>query len=173
MRTVLIEAVQFVPVLTLAMGFVLSGEIDLSVADMRFLVAVLLSVPIVGLLTVKKINQNPILLGADLWLLLGAVSFNVPIPAIRDAMAATGGGGLFVGALLVGLGFTLARPEGYLGVESPKTKALSAVLLLLTIAAAGWAMSRPDDIRLGAALPFIGLNIVRRVMGKVASRQSS
>lgn len=170
MRFFLTEAVQFVPVLTLAMGFVLSGEIDLSVAASRFLVAALLSLPIVGALAWRKVNQNPILLGADLWLLLGAVSFNAPVPAIKDAMTATGGGGLFVGALLVGLGYTLARPEGYLGAETPRTKALSAVLLVLTVAAAGWAMSRPDDIRLGAALPFIGLNIVRRVMGKAASR---
>ena len=81
-----------------------------------------------------------------------------------------GGGGLFLGALLVGLGYTVLKPEGYLGVEAKQTRTLSVVLLLLTAAAAAWAISRPDDIRLGAAIPFIGINVLRRVMGRLARR---
>lgn len=167
-RTALTEVIQFAPVLTLAAGFVISGEIDLAVADTRFLIAALLSVPIVGGLAWKGINLNPILLGADLWLVVGAVSFNLPIEPVRDAMAAAGGAGLFVGALLVGLLYTVLRPEGYLGAEGPRTRVFSVVLLALTVAAVVWSMSRPDDIRLGAALPFIGINVLRRVMGRIA-----
>ena len=167
---VLIEVVQFVPVLTLAAGFVISGEIDLSVAGARFAVAAAAAVLIVGGLALRRVPQNPFLVGADLWLLLGAISFNVPIEPAKAALVQLGGGGLFLGALLVGLGYTVARPEGYLGVQSKQTRTLSVVLLLLTAAAAAWAMSRPEDIRLGAALPFIAINVLRRVMGRLVRR---
>ena len=167
---VLIEVVQFVPVLTLAAGFVISGEIDLSVAGARFAVAAAAALLIVGGLALRRVPQNPFLVGADLWLLLGAISFNVPIEPAKAALVQLGGGGLFLGALLVGLGYTVARPEGYLGVQSKQTRTLSVVLLLLTAAAAAWAMSRPEDIRLGAALPFIAINVLRRVMGRLVRR---
>lgn len=166
----LVEVVQFIPVLTLAAGFVLAGEIDLSVAAGRFAIAAVLAVVIVGGLAWKKVKQNPFLVGADLWLLVGAVSFNVPIEPVKAAMVAAGGGGIFLGALVVGLAYTLSQPEGYLGVVSERTRALSAVLLVLTAAGAAWAMAHPDSIRLGAALPFIGVNVLRRVMGRIASR---
>lgn len=167
---VLIEVVQFVPVLILAAGFVISGEIDLSVAGARFAMAAVAAALVVGGLTLRRVPLNPFLAGADLWLLLGAVSFNLPIEPIKAALVQLGGGGLFLGALLVGLGYTVLRPEGYLGVESKQTRALSVVLLLLTAAAAAWAISRPEDIRLGAALPFIGINVLRRAMGRFVPR---
>ncbi|MFT5680708.1 MAG: hypothetical protein ACI8RZ_001614 [Myxococcota bacterium] len=166
----LVEVVQFIPILTLAAGFVLAGEIDLSVAATRFAIAAVLAVIIVGGLAWKKAKQNPFLVGADLWLLVGAISFNLPIEPVKAAMVQAGGGGIFVGALLVGLGYTLTQPEGYLGVESRRTKVLSVVLLVLTAAGAAWAMAHPDSIRLGAALPFIGVNVLRRVMGRIAPR---
>jgi len=166
----LVEVVQFVPVLTLAAGFVIAGEIDLSVAAGRFALAAVLAVLIVAGLAWKKVQQNAFLVGADLWLLVGAVSFNVPIGPVEDAMVRAGGGGIFVGALLAGLFYTATQPEGYLGVVSGKTRALSVLLLVLTAAAAVWAIAHPDSIRLGAALPFIGINVLRRVMGRLASR---
>ncbi|MDG1484265.1 MAG: hypothetical protein P8R54_32030 [Myxococcota bacterium] len=169
----LIEVVQFIPVLTLAAGFVLAGEIDLSVAAARFAIAAVLAVLIVGGLTWKKVRLNPFLVGADLWLLVGAVSFNLPIEPVKAAMVAAGGGGIFVGALLVGLAYTLTQPEGYLGVVSDKTRPLSVVLLVLTAAGAAWAVAHPDSIRLGAALPFIAVNVLRRVMGRIVSRQGA
>jgi hypothetical protein len=164
------EVVQFIPVLTLAAGFVIAGEIDLSVAAARFTVAAILALIIVGGLAWRQVRQNPFLVGADLWLIVGAVSFNLPIEPIKAAMVQAGGGGIFLGALAVGLLYTLARPEGYLGVESRHTRLLSAVLLVLTAAGAAWAMAHPDSIRLGAALPFIGVNVLRRVMGRLAAR---
>ena len=167
---VLVEVVQFIPVLTLAAGFVISGEIDLAVAGPRFAAAAVLAVLIVGALAAKKVQQNAFLVGADLWLLVGAVAFNVPVEPLKALLVQIGGGGLFLGALVAGIGYTLARPEGYLGVDCKQTRALSAVLVVLTALAAAWAMSRPEDIRLGAALPFIGINVLRRVMGRVASR---
>ena len=91
---VLIEVVQFVPVLTLAAGFVISGEIDLSVAGARFAVAAAAAVLIVGGLALRRVPQNPFLVGADLWLLLGAISFNVPIEPAKAALVQLGGGGL-------------------------------------------------------------------------------
>ena len=54
----LVEVVQFIPVLTLAAGFVLSGEVDLAVAGTRFALAAAFAVVIVGGLAVKKIPQN-------------------------------------------------------------------------------------------------------------------
>ena len=166
----LIEVVQFVPVLTLAAGFVISGEIELAVAGPRFAVAAAAALLIVGGLALRRVPQNPFLVGADLWLLLGALSFNIPIEPAKAALVQLSGGGLFIGAFLVGLGYTATRPEGYLGVKSKQTKALSVALLLLTAAAAAWAASRPEDIRLGAALPFIGINVLRRVLGRLVRR---
>ncbi len=173
LRAVLTEAVQFVPVLALAAGFVLSGEIDLAVAGPRFAIAAALAVFIVGGLAWKRTPLNPFLLGADLWLLVGALVFNVPIPPVADLLARLGGGGLFVGALLAGTSYTIRSPRGYLGVIVPQTRALSIVLVILTAAAVIWASRRPEDVRLGSALPFIGINVLRRVMGRVASRRAA
>ncbi len=170
LRAVLIEAVQFIPVLTLAAGFVISGTIDLAVAGPRFSLASLLALPIVIALTVRKIPMNPFLVGADLWLLVGAISFNLPAPPLRDALVALGGGGLFAGALLVGGLYTAGSPRGYLGTQAPSTRPLSLALLTLTAAAAAWAAAHPENIRLGSALPFISINILRRLLGRYAQR---
>lgn len=168
----LTEVVQFIPILTLAAGFVLSGEVDLTVAGGRFALAAGLAAVIVGALAARRVKQNPFLVGADLWLLVGALAFNVPIEPLKAALIRLGGGGIFLGALLVGLWYTATQPEGYLGAEGPHARRLSIALLMLTAAGAAWAVAHPDNIRLGAALPFIGINVLRRIAGAAVSARA-
>ena len=170
LRTVLTEAIQFVPTLALAAGYVIAGEIDFSVAGTRFLIAALLVVPIFGWLAFKGTRQNPILVGSNLWLIVGAIGFNLHIDSLQNLLIDAAGGGLFVGSLLAGVVYTVARPEGFVGVEGPRKMLFSGILVALTAASMVWALGRPEDIRLGAALPFIGLNVVRRMMGRVSQR---
>lgn len=172
MQAVLIEVVQFVPTLMLAAGFVLSGEVDLALAGPRFLPAAVAAVAVVAALGWRRIDQNPILMGSDLWLVLGALAFNLPIPPLAELLGRAGGAGLFAGALLAGAAHTALSARGYLGADAPKSvvRAASIVLLVLTALAMAWAWQRPDSVRLGAALPFILLNVCRRVLGRLATR---
>jgi hypothetical protein len=161
---IMIEAVQFVPLLSFAAPFVLAGQVDLSAAGGSFLLGAALAIPIAGALAWKKIPQNPILLGVDAWLAVGALAF-AAVPPLAELYARYQAATLFVGAFVVGVALTALSPGGYLGMHPPRPDVVrkgSAALLALTAGAVAWALVFPD-IRLGGAVPFIALNVVRRV----------
>lgn len=167
------ELVQLVPVVTLALPFILHGSIDLSRAASGFLVGACLAVPISLLVLWAKQPLNPILVGTGLWLAFGALGFNAPIPALAAWLTSTQAFGLFLGALLAGVAAMLFSPLGFLacrGVEGALARRYSFVLLALAGAALLWSWSFRHDVRLGGGLPFIVLNVARRVLGRRASR---
>lgn len=161
------EILQLVPVVTLACSFLASGEVDLARAGPLFIAAALLAVPITAGVAALGHALNPILLGAALWLGLGAVAFGAPVPAVADWLGETRAFGLFVGALAVGALTTLASPQGYIGARHPDTawvRRASLGLLLLTLGAVCWSWAFRGNLRLGGGLPFIVINVARRVM---------
>jgi len=172
--TIALEAVQFAPILTLASTFVVSGEVDLERAGTLFVVAAVEAVVITGVVAALRAPQNTILLGTNVWLVGGAVAFGVPIEALAGILGELQAVVLFGCVLAVGAVVAVAAPRGFVGVELPDRRTThigSVVLLALSAVALAWSWIFVDDIRLGGGLPFILLNVSRRVLGRRLSRR--
>jgi len=161
------ELIQLVPVVSLALPFIVQGTVDLSRASTGFLVAAILAVPISALVLWAKQLLNPILVGTSMWLWLGALAFNLPIPALAEWLTQTQAFGLFIGAFVAGLGATLLSPFGFLAcraAEAGVARRYGLGLLGLSAACCAWSWAFRHDVRLGGGLPFILLNVVRRAL---------
>ena len=167
------ELVQLVPIVSFALPFVSRGEVDIGRAATGFVVGAVLAVAISLLLVRLGHVQNPILIGTGLWLCLGALAFNVPLPALARWLASTQAFGLFVAAFGVGLVTTMFSPAGYIGCrqgDASWVRRASVALLLATGLVAAWAFWFRTDVRIGGGLPFIVLNVTRRIMIRRAPR---
>ncbi|MBN2715411.1 MAG: hypothetical protein JXX14_06120 [Deltaproteobacteria bacterium] len=171
-KKTLTEAVQFVPIITLAFTFIIKGGVDLEQAGPLFVVAAIMAIGITSWLHILKVTQNPILLASNIWLLLGALAFGVPIPFLATVFSQTNAALLFASVLSVGIAQTaLKRPTGFIGMTNadPQTvRRLSVIMLGLSAVILIWAVLFRDNIRLGGGLPFIVLNISRRILIKRA-----
>jgi hypothetical protein len=162
-----LELIQLVPVVSLALPFIVEGDVDLSRAGTGLLVAALLTLPVIAVVWKRGGIQNPILLGTALWLWVGALAFNTPIDSLRALLVAAQGFGLFVGVFVVGILATFFSPQGFIGCRHDDPRFIrhsSLGLLALAALALGWAFAFRHNIRLGGGLPFIVLNVVRRVI---------
>jgi hypothetical protein len=162
------ELVQLVPAVSLALPFIVDGKVDISRAGSGFLLGALLTIPVTTAVVARRHLLNPILLGAGLWLWLGAIGFMLPAPVLATWLAETQATGLFLGALVAGTVATLVLPHGYIACYNPDPRWIrraSLVLLGLTLLVAAWAWVFRHDVRLGGGLPFIVLNVARRLMG--------
>jgi hypothetical protein len=165
------ELVQLVPIISLAFPFIVAGKVDLSRAAPGFLLGALLTLPVSAAVLWRKHRLNPILLGTGLWLWLGLLAFYLPVPALVAWLIETQAFGLFALALVVGIAATLLFPSGYTACASSDPRWIrkaSSGLLGLTVAIVLWAWFFRHDIRLGGGLPFIALNVARRVIGRKA-----
>jgi hypothetical protein len=163
------EILQLVPIISLAFPFIITGKVDLGRAGLGFLIGALLTIPISAAVVLRKHLLNPILLGAGLWLWLGAIAFMVPVSPLTTWLAQTQAFGLFVAVLVTGLAATLFSPQGYVACPSSDPRWIrkaSLGLLGFTLVILCWAWVFRHDIRLGGGLPFIVLNIGRRVLGR-------
>jgi hypothetical protein len=160
------ELLQLVPVVTLAISFVVGGNVDLERVAPLFVVAAILTVPIHALVAARGHRANPILLGTAIWLWLGALGFAVPVAPLAAVLGELQATGLFVAAFLVGLVATATSPAGYVGLatDAAWVRKASIGLLALTAVAVGWAFVFRHNVRLGGGLPFILLNVTRRVV---------
>ncbi len=173
-RAITAEVIQFAPILTLASSFVVSGAVDLERAATLFVVAAVEAVAVTVAVLALRGRLNPVLLGTNLWLILGAVGFGLPVGPLAELLGRFQAAGLFACALLVGVALTGASPTGYVGVELSSRRAVlagSAIMLLLTAAALAWSLVFVDNVRLGGGLPFILLNVSRRVLGRQLVRR--
>ena len=162
-----LELIQLVPVVSLALPFIVTGDVDLSRAGGGLLVAALLTLPVTGLVLWQRGVLNPILVGTAVWLWVGAVAFNLPVEGVRTALVEAQGFGLFASVFAVGIVSTLASAAGFIGCRHPDAglvRRASLVLLGLATVALAWSWSFRHNIRLGGGLPFIVLNVVRRVL---------
>lgn len=160
------ELVQLVPVIVLAFPFILAGKVDLAQAGWGFLVGALLTVPIFAVVIAKGKLPNPILIGTALWLWLGAIAFQMQVAPLADWLVKTQAFGLFVAAFLVGSVATFFSPQGYIACGSSDGRWIrraSLGLLALTAVIVVWAWLFRHDVRLGGGLPFIALNVTRRI----------
>jgi hypothetical protein len=165
------ELIQLVPVVSLALPFIIAGRVDLSQAGWGFLVGALLTIPISAAVVVKGKLLNPILVGTGLWLGLGAIAFQIPVAPLADWLVQTQAFGLFFAALLVGVVATLFFPQGYIACSSTDLRWIrraSLGLLAFTVVAVAWSWVFRANVRLGGGLPFIALNVTRRIIARRA-----
>jgi len=165
------ELIQLVPVISLALPFILAGKVDLARAGTGFLLGAVLTVPVSAAVVLRRHLLNPILVGTGLWLWLGCVAIYGPVPALVTWMVETQAFGLFVAALLAGLAALALSPWGFVAYRStdPRwNRRASLRLLALAALVVAWAWLFRHDIRVGGGLPFIVLNVARRVMGRRA-----
>ena len=158
--------------ISLALPFIVQGEVELARAASGFLIGAVLFVVVSWFVLHRRGVLNPILIGTGVWLVLGALAFNVPIEFLASTLAVTRGFALFVVVVVVGLIATFTSKVGFIGCTSNDgawVRRTSLVLLMLAIAAAAWAFRFRSDIRLGGGLPFIVLNVARRVIIRRAS----
>ncbi len=161
------ELLQLVPIVSLAFPFIIQGRVDIGRAGSGFVIGALLTLPISAVVVLRKHLLNPILVGAGLWLWLGALAFKLPVPLLEAWLARTQAFGMFAAALGVGLVATVLFPHGYVACPSSDPRWIrraSLGLLALTLVVVGWAWLLRHDIRLGGGLPFIVLNVARRVI---------
>lgn len=162
-----LELAQLVPVITLALPFIAKGEVELSRAASGFAIAAVLFVLVSWFVVRRRGVLNPILVGTGVWLVLGALAFNVPIAALASSLTALQGFALFVAIFVVGVVVTFASPEGFIGYpkdDAAWVRRSSWVLLSLAALTVGWSYRHRLDIRLGGGLPFIVLNVARRLL---------
>jgi hypothetical protein len=165
------ELVQLVPIVSFALPFIVQGSVDLAQARFGFVVAASLTIPVTAVVLARRRVLNPILVGTALWLWLGAIAFAVPVPLLASWLSQTQGLGIFVLAFVVGAVFTFALPLGYVACHSSDSRWLrraSLGLLGLTLLLIAWSWWFRADVRVGGGLPFIALNVARRVLGRFA-----
>ncbi len=165
-KFIILEIIQFAPIITFASSFVVSGEVDLSMAGNLFLLAGGLASIITVVVVFAKGHLNPVLLGTNVWLLVGAASFGLAIETMMDFLSEWQASALFGCVLLTGIVLTLRSRRGFIGMDAePSTiKRASLVLIVLTALAVVCSVLLKDNIRLGGGLPFIVLNVSRRIV---------
>jgi hypothetical protein len=161
------ELIQLVPVISLALPFVVQGSVDLRRAASGFMLGASLFVVISWLIVRLRHVLNPIAVGSGVWLVAGALAFGVPIAPLEAIVTSSQGFSLFVTITMVGLAALLLSPQGFIGHRTTDRAFVvraSLVLLALSVGAAAWAFRYRADIRVGGGLPFILLNVARRVL---------
>jgi hypothetical protein len=161
------ELLQLLPIISLALPFIIEGKADVGRAGVGFLIGALLTIPISAAVVMRKHLLNPILVGTGLWLWLGAIAFQFHVAPLAEWLTRTQAFGLFVAALGVGIAATVLSRWGYVACRSsdPRwNRNVSLGLLGFTLAIVVWAWLLRHDIRLGGGLPFIVLNVARRIL---------
>ena len=161
------ELIQLFPIVSLALPFIVSGKVNLSRAESDLVVNALLTIPVCALVLFKRASLNPILLGTGLWLWAGAAAFSVPLPELRAALVEAQGFGLFAFVTAMGVATLGLSSQGFIGCRHPDARFVrkaSLGLFGLALVALAWSWFFRHDIRAGGGLPFIVLNVVRRVI---------
>ena len=170
------ELAQLVPVVSLALPFIVAGKVELARAGGGLLAGALLTIPVTALVLWRRAVLNPILVGTAVWLWLGAVAFTIPIEPLHAVLVELQGFGIFAVVLVTGVLAVAFSPQGYIGCRSddaPFIRRASLGLLALTVVIVAWSWAFRTNIRLGGGLPFIVLNVARRAMIQRATSLSS
>ena len=106
---------------------------------------------------------------------LALASLTVTLPALAELLSETNAVLLFAATLGLGIVLTFAVPKsGFIGMadgDAQTVRRLSVVLLALAVLALVWAIAFKDNIRLGGGLPFIVLNVTRRMLIRRAAKR--
>jgi len=123
------------------------------------------SVIVIGLLWYHAISFDRIMLGLNLFLIIGGVGFLADNKTILQWHSSTKGGPLFGCIVLVGLLSMLVTRTGFIGVPTQRKKTstyASFLLLAASFIALVWSITADaQGIFWAVAVPFVALGILR------------
>ncbi|AKJ27131.1 hypothetical protein [Caldimonas brevitalea] len=123
-------------------------------------------------LAARRSPANRLIIGANLWLLIGGTAAFLEQWWVLQAYERFGEASLFVAILLVGLFTTLVSRAGFVAAEGERQRVLlaSGAMLLAVIGALVVAVVYRGNIKLAAVFPVIGLSWLNRALRAVVSR---
>ncbi len=130
-----------------------------------FELAGLLALIVIAILWHQRVIMDRIMLGLNIFLIMGAAGFLLNSDTILDWYSTTKGGPLFCSIAIVGLISTFSSSRGFIGIAAKKKELVnysSFLLLAATFIALVWSVSAESYGLLWAVvLPFIILKIMR------------
>lgn len=117
-------------------------------------------------LLVRAKPANRLILGANTWLIAGAVAAYLELWWWLRLYQQFGEASLFVSMLIVGLASTWLSPSGFVAKLGPTIEVRRASLLLLgsVLVALAVAMHFRGDVKYAAVLPVIALSWLNRIL---------
>jgi hypothetical protein len=119
----------------------------------------------------RREPANRLIIGANLWLLVGGVAAILEQWWLLKGYQKIGEAGLFVAMLAVGLLTTAISPSGFIAATGQRSRVLwsSAALVAAVLLALVAALHFRGDVRLAAVLPVIALSWLNRLLRRVAA----
>ena len=142
--------------------------------EIAFIVSGILSV--VTLIVLTRHNTyilNRVMLGANLFLISGAVAVILRVSPLLDLYWRTHPAPMFAWVVAAGIGTSLLSPHGFVGTPDPdrqRNRRRSALLLAASLFALGISVFFQGQVLYADILPFIGLFIVNdRLQSRISS----
>ena len=163
-----IHLLRFIPLTAFMLTARLGGMNDLAWKN-AFIIGGLCTVLVVTFQLYKNIIVHRLMLGVNLFLLVGAGAFLGNVYSILYYFGAYKGPVFLSCILLVGLFTTLFSSSGFVGVESKNSKKVykaSLQMLLLNFFAIVWSIIMNSyGLIVSVVIPFIGLRIIYDRLG--------
>lgn len=153
-------------------------------SDERFLhafrVSCFAAVAELGLLLARRVPANRLIVGANLWLVVGGVAAFLEQWWLLRVYQHFGEASLFASMLGVGVVATVVSPAGFIGKMGARRAVIqrSALLLLAVVTALALAVYFRGDVKYAAVLPVIALSWLYRLLrqavpGNIPGRSDS
>ncbi|MEW6376138.1 MAG: hypothetical protein AB1502_10170 [Thermodesulfobacteriota bacterium] len=154
---------EFAPIIVF--GYLASADsVDLRE---RFLIGGMLALTILVTNRVIKWHMNSLALATNIFLLIEGLAFTIFIEVIAIVQGFLRESAIFIVAFVIGLIRTIVSPCGFLDVEAEDPSAVkrgSVYLLVAVLGGLGMSILFRGQERLSAALPFIVLLFLQRVL---------
>jgi hypothetical protein len=134
---------------------------------LAFEVGGLLAVVETAILIWKRVTLNRLLLGANVFLMVGALGFGLQIPFIVSLYGRTHESALFGAVFVVGLLTTFFTTAGFIEMPSLDRKTVvrrSGALLVVTAICMTLSIALKGNVMLGGTLPFVLLIVARQFL---------
>jgi len=155
----------FTPILVASMYGARMGA-DLKAWKVAFLLGVALAGLQYALYRYLKRDLDPFAQGLNLFLLVGAVGYNLEIYFILSLFGEMREAASFIFVTIVGLFFLVFKEEGLLHQEGPGVKLYSLVIVLVSLLSLGISYYFKGDQLLSVSLPFVLLFFLRNYFNK-------
>lgn len=124
------------------------------------------------ILTRRAAPINRLILGANIWLLVGGLAAFLQQWWLLRAYERFGEASLFAAMLAVGIVATVAMPGGFVAASGPPRKVLiaSSALLASVAVALAFAVAFQGNVKVTAVLPVIALSWLNRALQRYARK---
>jgi len=159
-----ITILQFLPLTIFLVYARLNGMTDLAWRD-AFILAGVTTLIVVAIQVYKKVTFDRLMLGVNLFLLVGAIGFLGKLYGLLSLYGTYKGAALLICTSLIGIVATLFTKAGFIGVnvigKAPLKRRYSCFLLIINMIAIVWAIiTYQYGLLISAAFPFIVLRFM-------------